>query len=349
MPNPNAIVGAITRIDFPVIEFEGQRRARLDPQVLRQAEGVRRILEELQRRQLPAYVEVTPDTGAISRLLIPLLVKIVRVSDSRGDEIDVELEISQARHFLRRNNRYYDELLQTLRGAENKDVWLAVTAADDHEIIDARPYRAPPSEPGPPGAQHIEAMRLPWWRRLFWCWRCIPARRVRQMFALVGATTCDPLTVPPPCIPFLYPDDGCWGRAHEMCRLMLAAGATPRKVWIYGNLRVNTRNNPNCFVQWGWHVAPTLCVRHWCFWKREEVIDPALFTKPVSEGTWKGVQGDRAAQLVGTDATIFYRSSGGSTQTDPTYSQTATVLANYRLQLQNRSLALGPPPYASCP
>src|SRR5438132_618466 len=101
MPNPNAIVGTITRIAPPVIEFEGQRSARLDPQVLRQAEGVRRILEELQRRQIPAYVEVTPDTGAISRLLIPLLAKVVRVSDTSGDEIDVELEISQARHFLR--------------------------------------------------------------------------------------------------------------------------------------------------------------------------------------------------------------------------------------------------------
>ena len=62
-------------------------------------------------------------------------------------------------------------------------------------------------------------------------------------------------------ISWLYPDDGCWGRAHEMCRLMINAGAHPRKVWIYGKLHTLTKNNPNCFVNWGWHVAPTLCVR----------------------------------------------------------------------------------------
>src|SRR5712664_338514 len=112
------------------------------------------------------------------------------------------------------------------------------------------------------------------------------------MFNLVSATTCNPLVVPPPCIPFLYPDDGCWARAHEMCRLMLLAGAWPRKVWIDGNLHTLSKNNPNCYVDWVWHVAPTLCVRLG-FWHAEDmVIDPSLFTTPVSEPTWKGVQGD---------------------------------------------------------
>ena len=37
MPNPNAIVSAVTRIDRPIVAFDGQRRARLDP---RRAERV---------------------------------------------------------------------------------------------------------------------------------------------------------------------------------------------------------------------------------------------------------------------------------------------------------------------
>ena len=73
---------------------------------------------------------------------------------------------------------------------------------------------------------------------------------------------------------------------------------------------------------------------------------PSPFTTPVSESTWKGVQGDPSATLTGTDASIFYL---WGNVTDPTYAQTNTVLAFYRLQLQNRSIQLGPPPYANCP
>src|SRR6184192_74804 len=99
----------------------------------------------------------------------------------------------------------------------------------------------------------------------------------------MNATTCDPLTVPPPCIPFLFPDDGCWGRAHEMRRLMVNLGLEPKKVWITAShdvaLHPSTRNNPACSVSWRWHVAPTLCVRgRWFFNTQRMVIDPALFT-----------------------------------------------------------------------
>jgi hypothetical protein len=163
----------------------------------------------------------------------------------------------------------------------------------------------------------------------------------------MNATSCDPLTVPAPCIPFLYPDDGCWGRAHEMCRLMINMGRKPKKVWIQGNLNVPTRNNPTCHVGWGWHVAPTLCVRGPGFCKHKEmVIDPSLFTTPVSKSTWKGVQGDPDATLTDSAASIFYL---WGNITDPTYVQTNQVLATYRLQLQNRAIQQGPPPYANCP
>ena len=43
-----------------------------------------------------------------------------------------------------------------------------------------------------------------------------------------------------------------------MCRLMGLQGVASDK--IYGNLAVSSANKPNCLVQWGWHVAPTLPV-----------------------------------------------------------------------------------------
>ena len=126
---------------------------------------------------------------------------------------------------------------------------------------------------------------------------------------------------------------------------MINMGLKPRKVWIKGHLHVNTKNNPNCYVEWGWHVAPTLCVRSPGFLQSQTmVIDPSLFTTPVSDATWKGVQGDPGATLTDTDASDYYWGA-----TDPTYTDTNQYLATYRLQLQTRAVQFGPPPYANCP
>jgi hypothetical protein len=176
----------------------------------------------------------------------------------------------------------------------------------------------------------------------------VTLQRAQQLYDLVNAKVCCPASAPAPCIPFLYPDDGCWGRAHEMCRLMIADGAQPEKVWIYGNLTVQTANNPFCQVNWGWHVAPTLQIDP-VTGPITYVIDPSLFPGPVPEATWKSVQGDPNATLVTTDAAVFYRSFGGSLQYDPTYSQTQSVLATYRNDLRLRSASSdGPPPYFAC-
>ncbi len=177
----------------------------------------------------------------------------------------------------------------------------------------------------------------------------VTPQRARQLFDLCNARVCCPGSASAPCIPFVFPDDGCWGRAHEMCRLMIADGAQPEKVWIYGSLRVDSQNKPNCVVTWGWHVAPTLQVstgggvQTW-------VVDPSLFPEPVERSVWAGVQGDPGALLVPSGPEIFYRSrDGGYIDTDPTYAQTNQVLADYRNALRLRSASSdGPPPYFAC-
>ena len=366
MPRKNAIVATIEGIEPSVdrppaemgaeagegfsIRLEGDQTARLPAGA--RAAGMLAVLESLRQIDAPVYIELEPDTDRISRLLVPTRATVKAIED-RGEEVEVELEISHARHVLRRSNPDFEELLATLQKAREEKGWVVVTGEEDHEIIDVRlSTKAPPDiEIGPPP-------KRPWYKCLFlwfWClWRCMSKKRAKDLFDQLAATTCNPLTVPPPCIPFMYPDDGCWGRAHEMCRLLIAAGAKPRKVWIYhspGNwLQASTRNHPNCYVQWSWHVAPTLCVRTGFLSKTEMVIDPSLFTGPVTKPTWKGAQGDPGASLVDTSCSVFYRSSGGSTTTDPTYTQTNQVLATYRAALLNRSLsAVGPPPYANCP
>ncbi len=176
----------------------------------------------------------------------------------------------------------------------------------------------------------------------------VTLQRARQLFDLVNGKLCCPASAPAPCIPFLYPDDGCWGRAHEMCRLMIADGASPEKVWIFGGLHVISANQPTCNVYWGWHVAPTLQVTIGGN-TQTYVVDPSLFNEPVPQATWKSVQGDPAAVLIGSPASVFFRNQSGSvSQTDPTYTNTNSVLTTYRNNLKLRSASNGPAPYLAC-
>jgi len=369
---PNQIVAIITRIDPPVeklsaaellrqhsegitIVFEGEQSTRLYPGD--RAVGLLEILDGLRQLRTPAYVELDPDTQAITRLLIPLVTRVAAISEEEEtEEVEIELEASHARHLLKRSHPDFERMLGALGAAQERNAWLIVTETDEHGIIDVRPS---PHEPRPAEPAAPERHRGSSWFRRFcrWCscafrccfrrLRCVSTRRAQQLFDLVSATSCDPLAVPPPCIPFLYPDDGCWARAHEMCRLMIAVGARPRKVWIDGSLHVQTKNNPSCQVFWGWHVAPTLCVRRRSFRVEEMVIDPSLFSGPVSLSTWKGVQGDPNATLTATAASVYWRHV---MPTDPNYVDTNFRLQYYRLQLKNRSLQpAGPPPYAYCP
>jgi hypothetical protein len=348
MAKQNAIFGAITDIARDAVTLT-EGTARFDP-ADRSTDRYIALFEDLRRRKVPVYIEIDPQSDFLRRVYLPKLVRVENIRES-PEQISVTFERSHARHVVRRDADG-EAMLRTLREA-GKDRWLAVTASDRQEILDVRPYDPPfdlPRLEPPP--------RPAWWLWCWWPWNwfrrycCVSKRRAQELFDLCAATTCDPLATPPPCIPFLYPDDGCWGRAHEMRRLMLDAGTSSEKVWIDGFLHTPTRNNPNCFVDWGWHVAPTICVRNSWWWpfsfSTRMVIDPSLFTTPVTKATWKGVQGDPNATLTDTPDWVFSR--WGGFQPDPGYVQTNQVLADYRTSLQLRSLGPdGPPPYAACP
>ncbi|SRR6266496_3481959 len=381
MPNPNAVVSTVARIDQPVdrpidemarsdrgfsFELSDGHRLRLDP-ASPNAAGYARLLSELHRLKLPVYLEFDPGPSTVTRLLIPRVGRVIAVTaiDDRG--FAVELEPSHARHVLPLAAPDFVEMEKQLRDAVESGKPVIVTADDRNVILHVRAFVPGPDGPLPPLPLPRPKAPLwplrPWWirwlRRLWywpcwpwwWCWwwcrGCLSPTRAQQVFDALAATTCDPLTVPAPCIPFKYPDDGCWARAHEMYRLMLNMGITARKVWIDASTRLHTptRNHPNCFVEWGWHVAPTVLVCTSFCSRTRMVIDPSLFTTPVTEASWKAVQGDPGATLTDTGGTQFWHSGG----TDPTYADTNYYLNVYRLQLQNRALSIGPPPYAGCP
>lgn len=96
-----------------------------------------------------------------------------------------------------------------------------------------------------------------------------------------------------PHIPFQFPADGCWARAHEMCRLIERHfDRDPRdvaaKIWNFGDLTVRTDNNPACRAEWQYHVAPIVKVGTELL-----VLDPSLFERPVTIDIWQ----DRQSEL----------------------------------------------------
>jgi hypothetical protein len=373
MPDPNAIVSAVIRFDPPLdrppaellrgprglsVELEGGRRVRLDPENPRSA-GLAEVLDELSKRRHPAYLEVDPATSTIIRLFIPLVSRVLGMRPIDTGVLGVELERSHARHVLRSSSPDFAELEGRLREAIRSRSPVILSENDRHEVLDVRSYTPGPEGPPFPFPRPEIPREPPWplnwlrdllkwilWPILSWWRGCISEAKAQQVFDAMNATNCNPLTVPVPCIPFLYPDNGCWARAHEMCRLMLNMGLKPKKVWIHGSLYVATKNSPVCEIWWGWHVAPTLCVRGpKLFQHQRKVIDPSLFATPVSKADWKAKQGDPNATLTDTDASYYW--FNGST--DPSYVETLLDLAQHRTLLKNRSLQHGPPPYAHCP
>jgi Glutaminase len=360
MPNSHAVVDTIADIspvrpeaeaqgvmpgaEAVAVTLSGGRRGLLDATDPRSANWAK-ILESRRTAGLPVYLEIDPETELIGELRLSRAVEVESIDPQASGDADILLRVSSAVHHVRRSNPDFTELLEHLRAALRDGTTVLVTETrDGHDIIDVRPTfpgpglitssrQAPPlAELGVAGIDAAEAVRL---------------------FGVVSGTTCNPSSPVEPCIPFLFPDDGCWARAHEMCRLIMGEGTTtPAKMWIYcgpgAYLHVRTGNHPACNVTWGWHVAPTVTV---ALPGGDEtmVIDPSLFTEPVRVEHWKSVQGDPAAVCEASDASVFTRGRGGShVSYDPAYTETKQILQHFRDELLARVTASGPPPYVAC-
>ncbi|MGA9564360.1 MAG: protein-glutamine glutaminase family protein [Candidatus Korobacteraceae bacterium] len=335
------------------------------------------VLADLQTIGAPAYVEADSETNAIRVLLIPLEGEVSGLKRLPDGDVEVELEPSSAKHFLRASNLSYGPFIETLQSAQAKATPVLVTETpDSHEIIDVRTAPRGDQEPNPPqpatpsvAPAVVEELFLdltavtPHRANELFDRAVAPAivdalllglppvtqLEAHELFVRANAQTCVPAAIYPPCIPFLYPDDGCWARAQEMCNIFLQLGVTPGKIWNYGNLQVNTRNSPQCEVSWVYHVAPILHVTNGGA-IGIRVIDPSLFRAPVPLSEWIHKQGDPTATQAASNASVFYLSPKGKSQFDPTGSKTSKALTLYRLQFKLRcASSAGPPPYIGCP
>jgi len=101
-------------------------------------------------------------------------------------------------------------------------------------------------------------------------------------------------------IPFKFPADGCYARAHVMIKRMAERYGLDidsiQKIFIEGNLIIQTDYvypglNDNT-IEWRYHVAPLLNVQDTHGTITLYVIDPSLFDHPVTIEEWKRYMND---------------------------------------------------------
>lgn len=59
-------------------------------------------------------------------------------------------------------------------------------------------------------------------------------------------------------ITWLFPDDGCYARAALMKDQLAQLGVPTSRIFIFGDLKVDTDNHPSGSVSWWYHTAPVM-------------------------------------------------------------------------------------------
>jgi len=293
-----------------------------------------KMLALLQKDDRPAYVEVDADTDIITRLYVPIAAKVLEIYFTDEAIVYVTFNSSQARHSLRRDLPEFELFYGLLQAAKESGATLMVTATmHKYEIVDVRPLLSSSGNECDDDDPTPEPPIVP-----------VSEERCVELFNLVSGKTCMPDAVTPGCIPFKYPSAGFQIRAHLMCYIMIAAGATPEKMWISPRLTAYSSNDPQCEVHWGYHVAPTLMVTQDSGPDVKMVIDPSLCTGPVTVDYWKSLQGNPNAKLT----PACWKGYGFLAAGRASQQEANDAMQDFRLFLEDMWEKDGKPPY-KCP
>lgn len=308
-----------------------------------------RRIERQARADKPVYVEIDQESNVITNVRIPQVYKVEQLNPDDYGNLLVRLQPSSTIHLLLKSDPDFESMRDSLQAALADGTERLITETrDDHEIIDVRkpeenPGESPgPEPPAPPTDPPVSEARVGELFTNMKNWSCLP---------------CDPSIDLPgaECIPFLYPDNGCWIRAHIMCLLMMEGGPDPttnppedpEKIWIdFGSgcpINVPTANHPDCQVPWWWHVAPTLQViqpggnETW-------VIDPSVSPASEFKNDWRNRQDPSASLQEGPWTDWHSHGDGNGSNKDLAYAHSA--MQYFRGELLDRCQELGPPPYS---
>lgn len=151
----------------------------------------------------------------------------------------------------------------------------------------------------------------------------------------------------PNCIPFQYVRDGCYARAHKMRQMISEKyGFCVEKAFSFAEgypnkLAVKANMWGGCCVEWWYHVVPLLRLNikigqrtyQICY-----VIDPGMFTTPVTLSTWLQAQKNTSCNpnanvtsySIQPGSAYWPMGSSASFGTDPNYVHTEQTLIGYK-------------------
>lgn len=160
-------------------------------------------------------------------------------------------------------------------------------------------------------------------------------RTLNELFLKIQNASCT-FPVKKPCIPFNYPVDGCYARAHKMRQLLNESGYECRKEFIYGDLRarfgVKAPERGGCCVSWSYHVSVLVTYKDDKGVLQERIIDPSLFDAPVPDSEWRNACLNAScgevtmSSFIITPGNVYYRSPKGTLLYDDKYVHTDCVL-----------------------
>jgi hypothetical protein len=158
VPKANVIVDEVKAITRPrgasaarsvlAVRFAGGATAQLpahDPRGATWAE----VLESLRASGEQAYVEVDAASGQITSLLLPRPFNVDAIRELTPDgDLEIDLSISHARHYLRRSHPDFASLYDILRRSQREGHAVLVTESlEGDAIVDVRPRGPAPNRP----------------------------------------------------------------------------------------------------------------------------------------------------------------------------------------------------------
>lgn len=322
------------------IELEGEKPVYLDgSQAV--ATAWLAILDYLNTANRPVYIESETDTQVITELAVPEAALVWHISDNDNDSdrLAVAFHTASAQHYLRRNHPQFDLFLQRLQQAKTSGNRVLVTASMlDFDILDVREMPAifHKSFDSNESETPLFSNELP-------DLAPVSMQRAIELFAILQTESCVPCHASGTCVPFKYPSNGCWIRAHLMSFALRENGAEPGKIWIDGKLQTHSMNVPNCLVSWAWHVASVLLVIQPDGQKLPMVLDPSMSSEPILPETWKAMMRDHDSRLRYSDWTQ-YGHYGGEASKEVAESD----MKPFQLYLNQMCAQYGPSPYSQC-
>ena len=306
---PNAVIGVVGAVVSPDGPVTGTATGLLKPGVrlahgetaffdltnLSEANHQARMLEALQRIGWPAHVELRSDR-VIAAVRIPDIGKVLHVSARTAGIHEVISDCSETRFLIDAST--HAEELELLQNAFTTGA-LVVMVEHSGWIVDVQLLpryivaNIPDYEDVECGEGIIGRTSV------------LDLQKIDQLVLDLAAHGCAVPNASDGCIPFLYAQTGCWARAHRMCELLADAGLVAAKLWVFGDLRVDTPNVPACQMTWAWHTAAFLRVKT-TSGEDIRVIDPSMFPdRSASREEWIGAQNDSAAELLYSDRSVY--------------------------------------------